>query len=422
MTLSNRRRYALVGVGNRGTTMWGKELLAGWSDQVDLVAIVDHNPLRAERARAMIGSDAPIHGDFDAMLDAVKPALVVVCTPDDTHDDIVVRALESGADVITEKPMTTTVAKIARILDAEQRTGRKVDVSFNYRFGPTAARIKGLLDAGAIGAVLSVDFHWYLDTAHGADYFRRWHAYVARSGSLFVHKATHHFDLLNWYLDSDPESVAAQADLRFYGANGPFRGVRCKTCAHAAECDFHLDLAADPFLDALYEDPAEVDGYHRDACVFRADIDIPDTMAAAIRYANGVQVSYSLNTVMPIEGQQIAFNGTRGRIEFRQFEKQPWETPDSDEILLVRNFPAPGEAAVERIVVPHAPGGHYGGDDLMRNMMFKPDTPDPLRQRAGARAGAVSVLCGIAALQSARTGAAVRLDALMPDLFAKREP
>ena len=72
--------------------------------------------------------------------------------------------------------------------------------------------------------------------------------------------------------------------------------------------------------------------------------------------------------------------------------------------------------------MPHAPGGHYGGDDLMRNMMFKPDTPDPLRQRAGARAGAVSVLCGIAALQSARTGAAVRLDALMPDLFAKREP
>ena len=89
----------------------------------------------------------------------------------------------------------------------------------------------------------------------------------------------------------------------------------------------------------LYEDPSEVDGYLRDACVFREDIDIPDTMTAAIRYANGVQVSYSLNTLMPIEGHHIAFNGTRGRIEFRQYEKQPWETPDSDEILLVRNFP-----------------------------------------------------------------------------------
>jgi hypothetical protein len=156
--------------------------------------------------------------------------------------------------------------------------------------------------------------------------------------------------------------------------------------------------------------------------VFRNDIDIPDTMTATIRYRNDVHVSYSLNTLMPIEGHHIAFNGTRGRIELRQYEKQPWETPDSDEVLLVRSFPAEGEAAVERITVPHASGGHYGGDNLMRNMMFLPDTPDPLRQRAGARAGAVSVLCGIAALQSARTGLAVRLDALMPELFEAPEP
>ena len=140
-------------------------------------------------------------------------------------------------------------------------------------------------------------------------------------------------------------------------------------------------------------------------------------MVAAIRYANGVHVSYSLNTFMPIEGHHIAFNGTRGRIELRQYEKQPWEMPDSDEILLVRSFPAQGEAAVERIIVPHFPGGHYGGDDRMRDMIFKPETPDPLGQRAGSRAGAVSVLCGIAALRSAETGAVVRLDSLMPDLL-----
>jgi predicted dehydrogenase len=143
--MQDKRRYALVGTGNRGTTMWGKELLDGWSDHVELVSIVDANPLRAERARAMIGSDAPIRTDLDAMLRDVRPDLAIVCTPDDTHDDIVVRALEAGADVISEKPMTTTPEKIERILDAERRTGRRVDVSFNYRFAPTAARIKELL-------------------------------------------------------------------------------------------------------------------------------------------------------------------------------------------------------------------------------------------------------------------------------------
>jgi predicted dehydrogenase len=402
-----RRRYALIGTGNRGTTMWGRDLLAGWRDKVDLVALCDLNPLRAERARTMIGSNAPIYDSIEATLIASKPELVIVCTKDSTHDDIIVKALESGADVISEKPMTTTVDKIRRIREAEKRTGRHVDVSFNYRFAPTAARLKQLLQAGTIGTLTSVDFHWYLDTNHGADYFRRWHAYAENSGSLFVHKATHHFDLLNWYIGADPESVAAFGELRTYGAKGPFRGERCKGCPHAGECDFYFDMSADPFLDALYEDPSRIDGYHRDACVYRADIDIPDTMSATIRYENQVVVSYSLNTFMPLEGYAIAFNGTKGRIETRLFEKQPFETADHDEILVVKNF----GGGVERILVPHDGGGHFGGDQRMRDLIFR-GGDDPLGQRAGSRAGAMSVLVGVAALQSSRTGRLVKITEL----------
>ncbi|MGO7215100.1 Gfo/Idh/MocA family protein [Rhizobium ruizarguesonis] len=416
-----KRRFALIGTGNRGTTMWGKDLLAGWREHVDLTAIVEKNSLRGERARNMIGSNAPLYENIDSMLNEQKPDLVIVCTPDHTHDDIVVRALESGIDVITEKPMTTSVEKIRRILDAEKRTGRRVDVSFNYRYAPTAAKIKELLNAGEIGRVTSVDFHWYLNTKHGADYFRRWHAYTENSGSLFVHKATHHFDLLNWYLDSDPDAVTSFADLQNYGRKGLFRGPRCKLCPHAHECDYYLDLEADPFLDSLYEDPSKIDGYFRDGCVFREDIDIPDTMVVSLRYRNNVHVSYSLNTFQPIEGHHLAFNGTKGRIELRQYEAQPWEEPKEDTILLIRNFPN-GKEAVERIVVPHFTGGHYGGDDRMRNMIFKPDTEDRLAQRAGTRAGAMSVLCGIAALESSRTGKVVNIADLMPELANDGSP
>lgn len=400
--MTERRRYALIGTGNRGTTMWGGDLLEGWRSEVELVAICDTNRLRAERARTMIRSNAPIYTSIEETLSASKPELVIVCTQDSNHDEIIVRSLEAGADVITEKPMTTTIEKIRRIREAERRTGRRVDVSFNYRFAPTAAKLKELLVAGAIGTLTSVDFHWYLDNSHGADYFRRWHAYVRNSGSLFVHKATHHFDLLNWYIASDPVTVSAFGELRKYGKAGPFRGPRCKTCPHAQQCDYFLDIGADPFLDALYEEPSEIDGYFRDRCVFREDIDIYDTMTANIRYANQVTVSYSLNAFMPIEGHAIAFNGTHGRMEMRQFEKQPWETPDHDEILLVRSY----GGGVERISVPHAAGGHYGGDDRMRNLLFR-DGADPLGQRAGSRAGAMSVMVGLAALESARSGRTV---------------
>jgi predicted dehydrogenase len=399
-----RRRYALVGTGHRGSTMWGRDLLQGWRDTLELVALCDINPLRAERSRNVIGSNAPIYTSVEQTMAEAKPELVIVTTKDATHDDIIVAALEGGADVITEKPMTTTPEKIRRIRDAEKRTGRKVSVSFNYRFAPTAARLKQLLLENAIGTLTSVDFHWYLDTIHGADYFRRWHAYVKNSGSLFVHKATHHFDLLNWYIGADPQSVSAFGVQRNYGPKGPFRGVRCKGCEFASRCDFYFDMSADPLLETLYEDPSAVDGYVRDACVYREDIDIPDTMSATIRYDNEVLVSYSLNTFMPIEGYTIAFNGTGGRIEARLFERQPFEVPDADEILLVRNF----GKGVERIAVPHTGGGHFGGDDRMRNLIFH-GGDDPLGQRAGSRAGAMSVLIGVAALQSSRTGKLVEI-------------
>ena len=409
-TDGERIRYVLVGTGNRGTTMWGRDLLTGWGDKLELAGIVEINDMRAERARAMMPTNAAIWNDLDACLKDVKPALVVVCSPDSTHDEIVVKAMEAGADVITEKPMTTTPEKMARILEAEKRTGRRVDVSFNYRYSPTAAKLRELLAAGTIGTVTSVDFHWYLDTDHGADYFRRWHAYQKYSGSLWVHKATHHFDLLNWYLDADPVEVMAFGTLRNYGKAGPFRGTRCHGCEHASECDFYFDMEADPFLWPLYGDPAQVDGYLRDACVYREDIDIPDTMTATIKYSNDVIASYSVNTFMPIEGHFIAFNGTKGRIELRQHEKQPWEMPPEDEIHIIRSFGGGHEV----VRVPHESGGHYGGDNRMRDTMFR-GKDDPLKQRAGSRAGAMSVLTGVAAMKSVSENRAVRIDEIAPD-------
>ena len=408
MDQSGKKRIALVGTGHRGTSMWGMNVVGGYSEWVEFVAICDQNPLRAERARGFIGVDAPIYTDFQQMLAETKPDTVIVCTRDSNHDEVIVRSLEAGADVITEKPMTTTAEKVRRILDAEKRTGRRVDVTFNYRYSPTARKIKELILSGVIGEVTSVDFHWFLDTQHGADYFRRWHAREENSGSLFVHKSTHHFDLINWFLDDEPDQVFANGSLRRYGKAGPFRGERCRTCPHASECDFFFDISKDPWLEALYEDPSRIDGYFRDACVFREEIDIPDTMSALIRYGKGAQVTYSVNTYMPIEGHFIAFDGTKGRIETRQFERQPWETPDYDEVLLVKSF-----NGAERIRIPHEPGGHFGGDPKLQDMLFKPGTPDPLNQRAGSRAGAMSVLCGVAALQSTKSGKAINVAGLL---------
>lgn len=405
---TKKKRVALVGTGHRGSGTWGRDLLAGYSEHVEMVGLCDINGKRVEVAKRLIGVEAPTYTDLDRMLRETKPDLLIVTTRDSTHDEQIVRGLEFGCDVLTEKPMTTDEVKCQRILDTEKKTGRKVTVGFNYRYSPTARKIKELLMNGAIGPVASVDFHWYLDVIHGADYFRRWHAFKQYSGTLFVHKATHHFDLVNWYLEAEPVEVFAMADLKHYGRNGTIRSPKCRGCPHQSQCSFHWDILKQPRLKALYVDCESEDGYLRDACVFREKIDIYDTMTAQVRYDNGVLLSYSVHTFMPIEGYHLAFNGMKGRVELRMYERQPWQTPRVDEIRLTKNF-----GGTEIISVAHGKGGHFGGDPALKEMLFNPDMPDPYKQRAGSRAGAMSLLTGVAAVRSVESKRPVRIDSLI---------
>ncbi len=395
----------MVGTGVRGVNLWGRDLMEGYGDVVELVGLSDINPGRLAFARGYVGVDCPTFVDFDTMLEKTKPDTLIVTTMDSTHDRFIIAGLEAGCDVVTEKPMTTDEAKCQAILDAQKRTGQHVTVTHNYRYAPHRLRLKQFLQEGRIGRLTSVDFHWYLDIHHGASYFRRWHGKERFGGTLFVHKACHHFDLLNWWIESEPEVVYAQGALEHYGHNHEYRSTNCRGCPHGESCEFHWDIHEDPHLVDLYVENERHDGYLRDGCVWSEEIDIFDKMGAQIRYANGVQVSYSCTTYSPYEGYRIAFNGTRGRLEAWIHERQPWSAEDFDELRVTDNF-----GATELIQVPHATGGHGGGDVRMQDRIFRdPGAPDPFRQAADAREGAMAVLLGIAARKSARTGEPVRV-------------
>lgn len=402
---AQKLRVALVGTGVRGVSMWGRSLVEEYDDVVEFVGLSDINRGRLDYGRSYIGADCPTYLDFNRMMDEAQPDMLIVTTVDSTHHEFIVKGLERGATVITEKPMTTDERKCQAILDAERASDRNVIVTFNYRYSPHRARMKELLMEERIGRVTSVDFHWYLDVYHGADYFRRWHGESNHSGTLLVHKSTHHFDLMNWWLDSEPEEVYAQGALDFYGHNNAFRSTNCRNCPHQERCDFYWDITRSEHLTKLYVENERYDGYERDDCVWRHEIDIYDKMGVQARYANGVQLSYSLTTYSPYEGYRIAFNGTRGRMEAWVKERQPWEAEDYDEIRITDNF---GET--ELIRIPHAEGGHGGGDIRLKDRIFRdPDAPDPLRQAAGSRDGAMSILLGIAARKSIETGQAVKV-------------
>lgn len=399
-----KKRIAIVGTGGRAHGMWGKSVWDAYQDKIEFVGLCDINPGRVEYFKKSSGFTCPTFTDFEKMMKEIKPDTLIVTTVDATHHEFIVRGMELGADIITEKPMTTDEQKCEAILEAEKRTGKKVTVTFNYRYSPHRAKIYELLRNGSIGDITSVDFHWYLDTRHGADYFRRWHRLKEKGGTLWVHKATHHFDLLNWWLESDPEEVYASGKLDFYGKNNSFRHTNCRPCPYKEKCNFYFDITKNKNYMELYVANEKHDGYLRDGCVWKEDINIYDKMAATIKYANGVQVAYSLTTYSPYEGYRIAFNGTKGRIDAWIEESNPIEQRTYDEIVLTKSF-----GTREFIRVPEGSSGHGGGDKLLKDKIFAGVTEDPLNQSANVRDGALSILIGIAARKSCETGQAVKI-------------
>ena len=422
-----RRRFAVVGTGARAT-LYTHALTGEFRDHCVLVALCDVNRARLDYHNSLLAKPVACYGPaaFEAMLRDQRVDTCIICSVDWTHHEYVVRALAAGCDALVEKPLCTTADGCRQILAAVAATGRRVTVGFNYRYSPRNSRVRQLLRDDAIGDVLSIHFEWLLDTTHGADYFRRWHRDKASSGGMLVHKASHHFDLLNWWLDSTPTRVYAVGRLGFYG--------EAAAAARGEERRERFALSMDDALRALYGAAAVAcDGYRRDQDVFGGGVTIEDDMALIVEYASGATVTYRLTCYSPWEGLRVAFNGTRGRLEYEVAENTCVAGAAADPNLPHRPA-APRAAEVVRIAVhPHfeAPTehavdgtepGHGGGDARMLRDLFLPSgdgATDPLGRAADHLAGVAAVSVGIAANASLERGAPVVIAEL---LGAQRAP
>ncbi len=429
-----KHRYALVGTGGRAK-MFVDALAATYKDTNELVALCDLSQTRMDWYNDLLVEE---HGHdpvptfsadaFDRMVAETKPDTVIVTSMDSTHHLYIIRSMELGCDAISEKPMTIDAEKARAIFDAIERTGRRLRVTFNYRYAPIATKVRELLMQGVIGRPLHVNFQWVLDTFHGADYFRRWHREKDKSGGLLVHKATHHFDLINWWVQSYPAEVFAMGGLMFYGKeNAAQRGESYNynryTGEAAANSDpFALRLDANPTLKALYLDAEGDTGYLRDRNVFGENITAEDTMSVTARYENGALLTYSLLAYSPWEGYRIAITGDKGRVEVelveqvgKQFVAGAEESLQTDADAVAKFggkhiwvFPMFGRPY--EVEIPEGVGGHGGGDAVMLEQIFAEQPPhDPFARAASHVDGAASIMLGVAANQAIASGELVRV-------------
>jgi predicted dehydrogenase len=449
-----RVRCALVGTGSR-SEMYVRAIVGQHADVAELAALSDLNPGRVQYYQDLAGE---LSGGKAAPLATFEPHRlaefiaesgidrVIITTPDYTHADFIVTALEAGADVVVEKPLTIDAEGCRRITEAVAKTGRNVVVTFNYRYSPRNSALKEIIQSGVLGKVTSVDFSWMLDTVHGADYFRRWHREKANSGGLLIHKASHHFDLVNWWIDDVPVRVFASGGLKFYGdRNAAERGLGSRPergtpdpgtgkdtggeAAAGASDPFVLDLRDDEKLQALYYENEHYDGYRRDQDVFTAGITIEDNLAVVVDYDGGPTLSYSLNAHSPWEGYRVAVNGTEGRAELEVVERaavrrstdkkvvvDPSATPVEEDDAVRRNgerlvVQRHWESAYE-VPIINGEGGHGGGDLLLLSDLFNGPGEDPLGRPSGYLDGLRSVSVGIAGNESLATSLPVRIEDL----------
>ncbi|HXH35588.1 MAG TPA: Gfo/Idh/MocA family oxidoreductase [Plantibacter sp.] len=438
---TNRERYALIGTGHR-SQMYLDAIAGPHADVAELVAWSDSNPGRLDHYEGVLterGLPLPARygpDDVERLIEEQRVDRVIITTPDFTHAEIVSRALLAGADVVVEKPLTIDREGVERIADAVERSGRRVITTFNYRYSPRNSEVRRIVQDGRIGRVTSVHFEWVLDTVHGADYFRRWHREKEHSGGLLIHKASHHFDLVNWWIDARPASVYASGGLRFYGdENAAERGLGARpargsdpddatAAEHGRSTDpFALDLRDDPRLESLYLKAEQHDGYLRDRDVFSPGISIEDNLSVLVDYDGGATLSYSLNAHAPWEGYRVSINGTEGRVELEVVERaavlvgsdgrvvlDPSLTEDGadaasvvrprgERLILQRHW----EQATE-IAIPAGVGGHGGGDAFLLQHLFDRVTEDELGRPAGYDDGVRAISVGIAGNESLLTG------------------
>ncbi|MBQ9770333.1 MAG: Gfo/Idh/MocA family oxidoreductase [Lentisphaeria bacterium] len=390
-----KKRYAVCGVSMRAIFMYIQPMMENFSPYADFVAMLDIDPLRFDLCKERIPStkDVPTYmaDEFEKMLEEQKPdALIVVCM-DSAHKHYIVEGLKHDLEVICEKPMTTNTKDALEIREVEKKSKGKLICTFNYRYTAAHTKLKEMILDGKIGRVTHVDLNWYIDIHHGASYFNRWNRMRENSGSLSIHKSSHHFDLVNWWINGIPQEVHAFGALNHYGPEGPFNpskkdGRHCTGCPEFRKCAYQTRFTnrvknrtiSDDFFGPLKQDWEKIfTDYTPDKCLFDKEINIFDTYVVNVRYKSGAFLNYSANFSTPYEGYRLAINGTHGRLETTEFGGIGGS--------IISDFHEGGSQYIdyypifegrERIHMPRTYGGHGGGDPKILEDIFIGEDPD----------------------------------------------
>ena len=358
-------RIGIIGAGSRGIQSFGGLLTANHKDACEVVAFADPNRERAEAGVRYLGVEADIHADYHDLVRRKDIEAVVVTTPDYLHEKACVAAFRHRKHVLVDKPLATTGKGCLRVIQASRKAGKLLYMGFNLRQDIVVRKLRKLIAGGTFGDVFSLHAVEHYDG--GRTYMSRWNRLKKFSGGLWIHKGSHDFDVLNWFMGNvHPYRVSCFANVSVFKPEGlPFKvrkgvkpGPRCSVCKYADQCPDKFDLtpAGSPVetvrAEMWSEKAAKVDSYHKDLCMYLSDKDTHDQGIAMIEYENGATACHAEYFATPFTNRRYVIEGTLGHgegdVHGNRVEILPRWTDD-------------------RVVhhLQRAGGGHGGTDPLM---------------------------------------------------------
>lgn len=178
--------------------------------QVEIVAVCDINEERAKKTAEKYGAAA--YTSYEELIKSGTVDAVSVCTPNYLHAPISIAALEAGLHVLCEKPMATSKEEAEAMIEAAEKSGKKLMIAHNQRFVPSHQKARQLIENGEIGKIYSFRTAfghggpegWSVEGKEGW-FFQKEKAFVGAMGDLGVHKT----DLLRYLLGEEITEVGA---------------------------------------------------------------------------------------------------------------------------------------------------------------------------------------------------------------------
>jgi predicted dehydrogenase len=196
-------RIGLIGCGS--IAYWSHLRTLQQLNGVTLAAAADPDPAARARAASMVRG--PIHEQLSDRLLADLDA-VVICAPNRFHAELTIAAARAGTHVYVEKPLATTASDARTVVDVVSQTNVVATVGFNYRHHPAHQRARALIRNGRIGEIRAVQSAFCELSA--PETMPDWKRQRASGGGALLDLASHHVDLIRWYLDDEVGTVDAR--------------------------------------------------------------------------------------------------------------------------------------------------------------------------------------------------------------------